>query len=76
MDRSQLFFLVHGILQARILEYVTMPSSGGSYSCFLHLLHWQAGSLPVVPPGKPLPVGIILAYLTSKCGKIKFMLIL
>ena len=22
--------------------------------CLLHLLHWQAGSLPLVPPGKPL----------------------
>ena len=21
--------------------------------CLLHLLHWQAGSLPLVPPGKP-----------------------
>ena len=21
--------------------------------CFLHLLHWQVGSLPLAPPGKP-----------------------
>ena len=48
---------VRRILQARILEWVAMPSSRGSSwprdqtysSC---LLHWQAGSLQVVPPGK------------------------
>ena len=22
--------------------------------CLLHLVHWQAGSLPLVPPGKPM----------------------
>ena len=25
----------------------------GSNVCLLRLLHWQAGSLPLVPPGKP-----------------------
>ena len=25
----------------------------GLNSCHLHLLHWQVGSLPLVPPGKP-----------------------
>ena len=35
-----------------------MPSSRGSSwplsnLCFLRLLHWQASSLPLVPPGKP-----------------------
>ena len=48
---------VHGILQARILEWVAMPSSRGSFQGsnprVLHLLHWQMGSLPLVPPGKP-----------------------
>ena len=50
---------VHGILQARILEWVAMPFSRGS-SCqgsnlhLLHLLHWQAGFLPLAPPGKPI----------------------
>ena len=56
---------VHGILQARILEWVALPSSRGSswprnrthVSC---LLHWQAGSLPLVPPGKPpLPLALL-----------------
>ena len=50
---------VHGILQARIVEWVAMPSSRGSSqprdrTCISqHLLHWQVGSLPLAPPGKP-----------------------
>ena len=50
---------VHRILQARILEWVAMLSSRASpqpryqtHSC-LRLLHWQAGSLPLVPRRKP-----------------------
>ena len=57
---------VHGILQARKLEWVAMPSSGGSShwfsqgfnSCLLHLLHWQAGSSPLAPPGEAPVIGI------------------
>ena len=49
---------VHGLVQARILEWVAVSSSRGSFqprnrthiSC---LLHWQVGSLPLAPPGKP-----------------------
>ena len=49
---------VRGILQARILAWVAMPSSRGSsqprdqtqVSC---PLHWQAVSLPLVPPRNP-----------------------
>ena len=50
---------VHGIFQARILEWVghillqDIFSIQGSNPCHLHLLHWQAGSLPLVPPEKP-----------------------
>ena len=50
---------VHGILQARILEWVAVPSSRGSSPprdqtrISYCLLHWQAGSFPQVPPGKP-----------------------
>ena len=49
---------VHGILQTGILELVAVPSSRGSsqprdQTQVSHLLHWQAGSLPLVPPGKP-----------------------
>ena len=48
---------VHGILQARILEWVPIPSSRGSSQCrdqthISCLLPGQAGSLPLAPPGK------------------------
>ena len=53
---------VHGILQARILEWVAMPSSRGSsqprgQTNVSRLLQWQAGSLLLAPPGKPLLSG-------------------
>ena len=42
---------VHGILQARLLEWIVMPSSrdGTQGSCHLH---WQEGSPALMPPGK------------------------
>ena len=40
----------HGILQAGMLERAAMCSSRGPP--LLCVLHWQAGSLPLVPPGK------------------------
>ena len=54
MDSSS----IHGILQARILEWVAVPFSRGSFqlrdqTCISCLLHWQAGSLLLAPPGKP-----------------------
>ena len=58
MDCSPPNSSVHGILQARILEWVAMPSSRGSSRprdrthISLCLLHWQADSLPLLPPGK------------------------
>ena len=44
---------VHGIFQASILEWAAISyfPTQGSYSSFLCLLHWQAGSLPL-----PMPV--------------------
>ena len=60
VDCSPPGFSVHGVLQARILEWVIMPSSrGSSWSrdwthVSLCLLHWQVGSLPLAPPGKPI----------------------
>ena len=52
MDCSLSGFSVHGILQARVLEWVAMPSSRGSWNLhLLCLLHWQMGSLPLAPPG-------------------------
>ena len=52
VDCSLLGSSVHGILQARILEWVAFPSSGD-----LHhqprSLALQAGALVSEPPGKP-----------------------
>ena len=59
MDGSPPGSSVHGILQARILEWVAMPSSSGSpqprdrtHVSYIYL-HWPAGSLPAAPPGDP-----------------------
>ena len=59
MDCSPPGSSVHGILQVRILEYVVISSSRRIFPIqvsklgLLNLLHWQADSLPLVPPGKP-----------------------
>ena len=59
MDCSPPGSPVHGILQARILEWVAVPSSKGLFPTqglnprLVGLLLWQAGSLPLAPPGKP-----------------------
>ena len=56
MDCSPPGFSVHGILQARVLEWVAISSSRGSSrprDLTLHSLHWQAGS---EPPGKLRPL--------------------
>ena len=54
MDCSPPGSSVHGLLQARILEWVVMPSSRGpsrpKNRIHVCLLRWQAGSLPLVPP--------------------------
>ena len=50
---------VHGILLARILEWVAMASSRGIFPTqglnlhLLCLLHWQANSLPLCHLGSP-----------------------
>ena len=59
MDCGLPGFSVRGILQERTLECVATPSSGGHPDpgiepASLQLLLWQAASLPLVPPGKPL----------------------
>ena len=56
---------VHGILQARILEWVAMLSSRVSSwprdrTQVSYLLQWQAGSLPLVPSGKPTMESLVL----------------
>ena len=60
MDCSLPGAFVHGIFQARVLKWVAISFSRRSSlprdqtNISLYLLHWQAGSLPLVPPGKPL----------------------
>ena len=57
MDCSPPGSFVHGIVQARTLEWIAIsrgssPPRDRTYvSC---LLHWQVGSLPLAPPGKPM----------------------
>ena len=57
MDCSLPGSSVHAIPQARILEWVAMPSSRGIFLTqglnprLLCLLHWQVGSLPLAPLG-------------------------
>ena len=57
MDCSLPGSSVHGILQARVLEWVTISSSRGSSQprdrTSLTSPALQAGSLLLVPPGKP-----------------------
>ena len=54
MDSSPPSSSVHGILQARILEWVAMPSSRGSSQPRdpTEVSTFQADSLPSKPPGK------------------------
>ena len=53
---------VRGMFQARILAWVTISYSRGSFqprdhTCFLYLLHWQVDSLPLSHLGSPLLPG-------------------
>ena len=38
----------------------------GLNSCLLYLLHWQAGSLPLTPPGKPYIVCVCVCVCVCK----------
>ena len=59
MDHSLPDVSVHGILQARTLEWVAIPFSRVSSQPKWWILlsrifpHWQMGYLPLVPPGRP-----------------------
>src|SRR5574339_276802 len=55
MDCSLPGSSVHGIFQARILEWVAIFSARGSPDpgIELHLLHWQANSLSLSHRGSP-----------------------
>ena len=60
---------VHGISQAKILDGLTFPTledlpDPGSNS---DLLYWQADSLPLAPPGKPV-FFLVLLFLVTPWG--------
>ena len=61
MDCSPPGYSVHGILQARILQWVAISSSRGIFLIqhLLYLLHWQMSSLPLAPPGKRIDTFLI-----------------
>ena len=60
VDYSLPGYSVHGILQARILEWVAisysgdLPDPGVEHASLMSPSTWQVGSLPLAPPGKPL----------------------
>ena len=62
-----------GILQKRILEWVAMPTSRGSSwprdQTPVSLPNWQAGSLPLGLPRKPLIQCTITQIFTCFCQK-------
>ena len=61
--------------------YITNSYNPGSHLHLLSLLHWQAGSLPLAPPGKPFItnntstkkknlIGVVLKHTSVLMGKI------
>ena len=47
------------------------PTQGSN----LHLLHWQAGSLPLAPPGKPMETSNVCVYChVGLCGHLSIQL--
>ena len=81
MDCNSLGFSVHGVSRARISEWVAVISSReyswpwDRTSNFLHLLHWQVGSLPLVPPGKPqIIIMMVIQSCPTLCNPIGYSL--
>ena len=81
MDYSPPGSSVHGVFQARILKWVAISSTRGSFwprnqTCIPGLLHWQADSLPPVHLGSyraskkiPKPPPGILIQLVYRGGQ-------
>ena len=61
MDCSLPGSSVHGILQVRVLEWVSISFKKGSSWSNPHLLHWQVDSLPLSHQGSPKHSPIIWA---------------
>ena len=60
VDADPIDYTVHGILQARILEWVAFPSPGDHPNPGIEARSFtlQADSLPVELPGKPKSTGV------------------
>ena len=75
MDHSAPGSSVPGILQARILEWVAMPSSRGSsrpQGLNLPLLHWQVDSVLLSHQGSPylsIPPQFFMTRLKSQLSE-------
>ena len=72
MDCSPPRSSAHGILRARILEFPALLQGifliQGQNTHFFCLLHWQVGSLPLGPPGKPsaeLFIAVFMKYIIT-----------
>ena len=50
------------------LFFILFPTQGSNQH-LLYLLHWQAGSLPLVPPGKPMCPRVIQNWLGARGSK-------
>ena len=73
MDHSPPGSSVHGVLQARILEWIVISYSRGSswsrnWTRLSYVSCRQAGSLPLAPPGK-LTSKSIMAWTMSGAGR-------
>ena len=71
MDYSPPGSSVLGILQIRTMDWVSMPSFRRSFKPMKqnpHLLHWQAGSLPLASPSLTT-LKLLTVWITRNCGK-------
>ena len=81
MDCSLPGSSVHGVLQARILEWVAMPFSRwssqlGDWTCVSYVyLHWQEGSLPLEPSEKPICAVPLDSRSHNSCSSISLLLV-
>ena len=76
MDYSLPGSSVHGILQARIFEWVAMPFSRVIFltqGLNLHLLHWQVDSLSLGPFGKPITQIFLIVSTSELIGIVYFL---
>ena len=64
-------YTVHGILQARILEWVAIPFSTHNAGIEPRSPALQVGSLPADPPGKPRILEWVAYPLSSRCSRLR-----